>query len=164
MLADDGRPPLMKTRLRMQENGCVETFYYNSNELVYSDDEEECPSSDRGGRRRPRCAFPAAGYCRHSSGAVTSPTQAISIETANDAEENGSGSSSNMEEDGDEWEDSLDGSMYFVNNESTLLEFSVEELVNPTASSQHTAAAAAESGKTRLSLLHFPTRSCRTVH
>jgi hypothetical protein len=168
MVADDhdGRPPLMKTRLRMEENGCVETFYYNSHELDYSDDDDDdedendkvvegeeektvnnnVPISAGGsggnGRRR-RSNFTFGGYCRHScssnktSGLVTSPTQAISMDhdeaDRDDDHVVEDSASNNMEkdDDDDDCDDSLEGSMYFVNNESTLLEFSLEELVAP---------------------------------
>ncbi|KAG7359456.1 hypothetical protein IV203_034554 [Nitzschia inconspicua] len=152
MTTDDGRPPLMKTRLRMEENGCVETVRYNSHELDYSDDEEEDlsrpvqPTSSS--RRRSRTLD--GWYCHHRT-----------IDTGNLEQESHDGSGD------DYWEDSLDGSMYFVNNESTLLEVSPEELVKPTtlSSLQHHQR---DDSTTATHLLKRKLlrsmRSCRTIH
>jgi hypothetical protein len=140
----------------MEENGDIETFYYNSHELDYSDDDDDddddddekeetvnthlstCGGAAAGRRHLRKRSSTFEGHWQHSgnssynSGVVTSPTQAISTDhDDDDSNDNVEDSTSNDMEEDNTWDDSLEGSMYFVNNESTLLEFSLEELVAP---------------------------------
>jgi hypothetical protein len=153
LLANDGKPPLMKTRVRVGEDGGVETFYYNGNELDYSDDEQE--TSGKGSYNRDqagsfsRCVS-VGGYCSSDGGTGLSSSLDVHRDVASYDD--------GFEEDDDD--DSLCGSMYFVNNESTLLEFSPEELVSPHKAPHHQQQSSKE--KRRLSLSSF--RPSRTMH
>jgi hypothetical protein len=128
ILTTDGRPPLFKTRLRIQEDGGIETYYYNTHELDYSDDEEDLDQEAGGGscwlsRSQPLqqqhdligSAITIGGYFSEGAGGA----QEVSVE-----------SDIKFNDDVEEWDDdSWAGlSMYFVNNESVLLEVAPEDL------------------------------------
>ncbi|KAL3921442.1 MAG: hypothetical protein SGILL_002746 [Bacillariaceae sp.] len=147
-----GKPPLMKTRLRVEDDGGIETFYYNPQELDYSDDDEDddeqqdgaaLPVSRNGAGKGRTTAqvkdqsdrtgsfsrgITVGGYCSSLDGGPTSSLKAGQKVISFD-----SGVEKKQQDDYDDGfsddDDSLAGAMCFLSNESTLLEFSADELV-----------------------------------